>query len=96
MLRESRLFFLRTFKPIALFKSLTLVCREKQSYDKNSLSIWWKKSIGVGVMGKPNHEFKYFMLGVSIIHIKMWIEVCWIGKSDSPQPLQMKDPYLKM
>lgn len=96
MFKKSKLFFLRTFYPITLFKSLTLVCREKESYDKNSFSIWWEKSIGTGVMGKPNHEFKFFMLGLSIVHIRMWIHVCWIGKSKNPQPLQMRDPYLKI
>lgn len=91
MFRKSRLFFLKTFYPKFLFKKISLVCREKESYDPSIIGIWWRPSIGVGVMGKPKHEFKYLMVGLKFIHITMWIEFGWIGKSKIQQSLLMKD-----
>lgn len=61
------------------FRYILMVCREKEFYEKNRLGIWWKLNRGLGLVSNPKKEEKYFMLGVNIVHINMWIDVKWIG-----------------
>lgn len=81
-MKESKLYL---FKGINLGKATPLrrmifVCREKESYDKNGIGIWWKKYMGLGISGKPDKGFKYLMVGLTLINLKVWVDITWVGK----------------
>jgi hypothetical protein len=75
------------FSPL---RKITFVIREKQWYDPTGIGVWWKKRLGVGIAGEPGKGFKYLMVGLDILNIKVWLDFTWIGKMD-PQPLSMQD-----
>ncbi|MEI6243029.1 MAG: hypothetical protein WCP39_06465 [Chlamydiota bacterium] len=82
-MKESKVYLLKTWTvpKITNLIKITFVCRQRMFYNKRELGIWWKKSYGIGISGKPNRQLKYFMIGVSLIGLKMWFDFTWLGKS---------------
>lgn len=60
-------------------RKVTFVFRQKESYDKNAIGIWWKGLKGTGIIGKPKHQFKFFMIGISLFNLRAWIDFKYIG-----------------
>lgn len=86
-MREDKVYVLKCFKvgKLTPLRSIDFVIRKKQWYEKYQLSIWWSKDIGIGIIGKPRKQIKYFMIGVTIINIQSWLNFKWIG--DRPNKL---------
>ena len=72
-------------------RKITFVCRQNEFYQKNSIALWWKKSYGVGIIGKPNKQLKYFMIGISLFGILCWLDFKWVGNCKKRQPIEVKD-----
>ena len=92
-MRDSKVFTIKRVGTGKLtnLRSITFVCREKEFYQKNSIALWWKKSYGVGIIGKPNKQLKYFMIGISLFNILCWLDFKWIGNSKKRQSIYVKD-----
>ena len=91
--RESRIYSIKRieFGKTTNLRKITFVCREKESYDKSGIGIWWKKSCGLGIIDEPNKRLKYFMFGITLFNIKIWLDFKWVGKAKKRQPLEIKD-----
>ncbi len=73
-------------------RNLLFVFRKRKYPQKQGIGIWWKKSIGVGIIGKPYKVLKYLMIGFNFINLTGWITFTWIGKSDEEkQPIQLRE-----
>ena len=93
MRTESKVYICKSFnlaKHTPLRKIL-FVFRQKEHYEKNTIGLWWWKSIGTGVIGKPNCESKFFMIGISLFNLRTWLNFKWIGKRTGKQHLFLKD-----
>ena len=92
-MKKSKLYAIRTINLGALtnLRKITFVCRQKEFYHKNTIGIWWKKSYGLGIIGEPNKQLKYFMFGVSFIGVLLWADFKWVGRCEKEQKLKMKD-----
>lgn len=92
-MKESKVFTIKSVGTGKLtnLRKITFVCRQKEFYQKNSIALWWKKSYGVGIIGKPNKQLKYFMIGMSLFGILCWLDFKWVGNCKKRQPLEGKD-----
>lgn len=73
-MEESKVYLLKDFNlgKATKLRRATVVCREREWYDKQSIGIWWKWRLGVGVMKQAYKQFKYFMFGISFINVKIY------------------------
>ena len=80
-MKESKVFTIKSVVTGKLtnLRKITFVCRQKEFYQKNSIALWLKTSYGVGIIGKPNKQLKYFMIGVSLFGILCWLDFKWVG-----------------
>jgi hypothetical protein len=92
-IKESKVFVCKgmNVSKVTPLRRILFVFRQKEWYDKNAIALWWKKSIGTGIIGKPNHRFKFFMIGVSLFNLRLWVDFKWIGKCKNEQRLKLKD-----
>jgi hypothetical protein len=88
---ESKVYVSKTLIKTKLrIKKVHFVCRQRESYDKQAVGIWWRPSTGVGVQGKPNRVLKYFMFGISFFNLRLWLDFTWLGKSKTDPKLKIK------
>ena len=92
-MKESKVFTIKSVGTgnLTNLRKITFVCRQKEFYQKNSIALWWKKSYGVGIIGKPNKQLKYFMIGISLFGILCWLDFKWVGNCKKRQPIEVKD-----
>lgn len=91
-MKESKIYTCKQLK-IRIFNIIKVifVCSQKKFYHKNTIGIWYRKSYGLGLVGKPNKQIKYFMIGISLFNINIWLDFHYIGNSiNKKQPLKIK------
>lgn len=71
---ESRIYFHKSWK------RASLTFRRKEVYEKPQLSIWWSLDNGVGIINKPGKTFKHLIIGMTLISIKLFFKLTYIGK----------------
>lgn len=72
-------------------RKVHFVFKGKDSYKKTGIGIWWSTNKGVGIIGKPDRQLKYFMFGMTLFNKLTWLEFTWLGKADGPQRIKMKE-----
>jgi len=92
-MKKSEVFTIKSIKTgkITRLRNITFVCRQKEFYQKNSIALWWKKTYGVGIIGKSNKQLKYFMIGISLFEILCWLTFKWVGNCKKIQPIEVND-----
>lgn len=92
-MKESKIFTIKRIGTgkLTSLRKITFVCRQKEFYQKNSIAIWWQKSYGVGIIGKPNKQLKYFMIGISLFEILCWLDFKWVGNCKKRQRIEVND-----
>lgn len=65
--------------------------KKLDDYQYTSVSIWWNKSLGIGVKGKPNKIHKYLMVGITIFRFTSWFLFTWVGKTKIKSELFAED-----
>jgi hypothetical protein len=81
-LDESKVYFVKHIKTGKLtnLRGMAFVFRQKEWYDKYVIGIWWKRSWGLHIAGRPKTQLKYLMIGFKFINLVGWVDFKWIGK----------------
>jgi len=79
------------FGTSTIFRKASIIIREKQSYQKNGLGIWWKRDEGTGIIGKPNRVLRHFMFGTYIFNKVAWFNFSYLGYTKIDIRLKLKD-----
>ncbi len=93
MRRERRVFVCKDLDTgkIGNLRRITFVCREREFYQKDGFGFWWKRSYGLGIIGKPTKQLKYFMFGFTFFDIQIWLDFKWVGNRKDKQVLEIKE-----
>ena len=93
MIRESRIFALKklNFGTITNLRKMTFVCREKEFYEKDGFGFWWRRSYGLGIIGKPTKQLKYFMFGFTFFDIQLWLDIKWVGSRKPDTKIELEE-----
>ena len=82
MNKEEKIYFLKNI-PLGkktIFRDLEIVLRKTDWWSsRKSFAIWWRGMKGVGIIGKKDKQFKYFMVGLDIYDLKFWVNITYIG-----------------
>ena len=89
---EDKIYMSKTLmKSKRRLKKINFVCRNKKFYQHQALGFWWKKNEGVGIIGKPNRVLKYFMFGMNLVNVTLWVEFTWLGNTKKEPKIKFKD-----
>ena len=72
-------------------RRITFVCREREFYQKDGFGFWCKRSYGLGIIGKPTKQLKYFMFGFTFFDIQIWLDFKWVGNRKDKEVLEIKE-----
>lgn len=76
---------------ITLLRRVSFTVCSKGSWDRHSLAVWVRPTIGVGIIEKPNKIFKYLMVGVDLFSLKVFVEFTYVGSSKKDVRLKLED-----